>query len=72
MCGRYTYRLSWAEIVALYRLTDTAPPTNLEPRYNMAPTQDAPIVRLAEDGRRELAVARWGLVPAWSKEPKAA
>jgi len=70
MCGRYTYRLSWAEIVALYRLTDAAPPTNLRPRYNMAPTQDAPIVRVAEGGGRELVFARWGLVPSWSKEPR--
>ena len=39
-------------------------------RFNIAPTQDAPVVRLAKDGTRELAMLRWGLVPFWSKDPK--
>jgi hypothetical protein len=26
---------TWRELVALYRLTDPAPPTNLQPRYNV-------------------------------------
>ena len=29
---------TWAELVRLYRLTDAAPPTNLQPRYNICPT----------------------------------
>lgn len=43
---------------------------DLEPRFNLAPSQDAPIVRLNTDGERELAMLRWGLVPSWSKDPK--
>jgi putative SOS response-associated peptidase YedK len=39
----------------------------LTPRYNIAPTQPVPIVR-QEDGRRTLAVVRWGLVPFWAKD----
>ncbi|MBM3560733.1 MAG: SOS response-associated peptidase [Alphaproteobacteria bacterium] len=70
MCGRYTHRLSWREIHDLYRLTDTVAAPNLEPRYNMAPQQRAPVVRTMAAGGRELAFARWGLVPAWSKEPR--
>jgi putative SOS response-associated peptidase YedK len=39
---------------------------NLMPRYNIAPTQDVPIVRLTRDGAaRELIMVRWGLVPFW-------
>jgi putative SOS response-associated peptidase YedK len=47
MCGRYTYKLSWSEIVALYRLTlPEEPPENLgPPSYNVAPTHVMPIVR---------------------------
>mgnify|MGYP003340416029 CR=1 FL=1 len=61
MCGRYTYKLSWAEIVALYRLTlPDEPPERLRPSYNVAPTQDIPFVRM-EEGRRRFALARWGL-----------
>ena len=38
MCGRYTNKLTWAEIVRLYRLTLDAPPHNLQPRFNGCPT----------------------------------
>jgi putative SOS response-associated peptidase YedK len=44
------------------------PPLNLEPRYNIAPTQDAPIIRRNAAGARTMAMLRWGLVPSWSKE----
>jgi putative SOS response-associated peptidase YedK len=42
MCGRYTYKLTWAKIVSLYRLTlpDEEPP-GLRPGYNVAPTHTA-------------------------------
>jgi putative SOS response-associated peptidase YedK len=39
MCGRFTNRLTWREIVALYRLTTPATPErNLPARYNICPT----------------------------------
>jgi putative SOS response-associated peptidase YedK len=38
MCGRFTYKLIWAEIVKLYRLTLDQPPRNTQPRYNICPT----------------------------------
>jgi putative SOS response-associated peptidase YedK len=37
-------------------------------RFNIAPTQEAPIVRVSQEGPREMAMLRWGLVPAWSKD----
>ena len=46
----------------------TGPLPNIRPRYNMAPTQDAPIVRVT-DQDRELTMLRWGLVPSWSDGP---
>jgi putative SOS response-associated peptidase YedK len=42
---------------------------NLMPRYNIAPTQDVPIVRLTRDRTaRELITVRWGLVPFWADD----
>jgi len=69
MCGRYTQLLPWDELVRLYRLTETGMAPNLPPRWNAAPTQTLPVV-VQEDERRRLALARWGLVPAWAKELK--
>lgn len=37
-------------------------------RYNIAPTQEAPVVRVGASGGREVAMLRWGLVPFWSKD----
>jgi putative SOS response-associated peptidase YedK len=42
---------------------------NFPPRYNVAPTQPVPIVRMFE-GRRQFALVRWGLIPAWVKDPQ--
>ena len=42
---------------------------NFPPRYNVAPTQPVPIVRIAE-GARQFALVRWGLIPPWVKDPR--
>jgi putative SOS response-associated peptidase YedK len=64
MCGRFTYKLTWEEIVRLYRLTLDLPPRNTQVRYNVCPTD--PIDTIVEsDGKRELVPMRWGLVPCW-------
>ena len=60
--------MSWSEMVDLYRITESGPRPNLGARYNVAPTQDVPIVRATGTGGRELARARWGLVPSWAKD----
>jgi putative SOS response-associated peptidase YedK len=49
-------------------------PRDLVPRFNIAPTQSVPIVRELKVVRsgvagRELATVRWGLIPAWAKDP---
>ena len=45
------------------------PASNFPPRYNIAPTDQVPIVRIdPRDSTRELVMARWGLIPFWMKE----
>ena len=68
MCGRFTTKTTWAELVALYRLTMDAPPHNMPPRYNICPTDPVDVVREI-DGKRELSQMRWGLVPRWWSKP---
>jgi putative SOS response-associated peptidase YedK len=42
-----------------------------EPRYNIAPTQEVVVVRVAPGSReRSAALVRWGLIPSWSKDPQ--
>jgi putative SOS response-associated peptidase YedK len=69
MCGRFTHRYSWAELHALMRLWTGAAPIAVEPRYNVAPTQTAPVVRVDEAGHRVAVALRWGLVPFWADDP---
>jgi SOS response associated peptidase (SRAP) len=68
MCGRFTVKATWAELVALYRLTMDAPLHNLQPRYNVCPTDPVDVVTV-EYGQRELVTMRWGLVPWWWSKP---
>ena len=71
MCGRFTNVLSWEQIVKLYRVTEPGPDAapNLQPRYNIAPTQYAPVVRPIPGGR-QLEMLRWGLAPVWARALK--
>jgi putative SOS response-associated peptidase YedK len=67
MCGRYSLTTPVEAPRQLF-LFENSP--NLPPRYNIAPTQTAPVVRISPDhGGRELALLRWGLVPPWSEGP---
>jgi putative SOS response-associated peptidase YedK len=68
MCGRATYKLTWEEIVALYRLTLDQPPVNTRARYNFCPTTTIDTI-LDHDGKRRLERMRWGLIPSWWSKP---
>ena len=66
MCGRY---LITSAPEAFRRLFGYPEQPNFPPRYNVAPTQPIPIVRMFE-GKRQFALVRWGLIPAWVKDPR--
>ena len=65
MCGRYTF---YSPSEAVTRLFDTPVPLPIEARYNIAPTQFVPVIRLDPQGRRQLVMLHWGLVPSWAKD----
>ena len=65
MCGRYG--LSSTRLTLQQRFQLTHPP-ELQPRYNIAPTQQAPVIRADGDGERSLKPMRWGLVPPWARD----
>jgi len=66
MCGRYLIVSSPAAIRALFGYPELP---NFPPRYNVAPTQPIPIVRMWQ-GQRQFTLVRWGLLPPWVKDPK--
>jgi putative SOS response-associated peptidase YedK len=66
MCGRFVIT---SAPEAIRRLLAYEEHPNFPPRYNVAPTQPVPIVRL-EEGRRHFALVRWGLIPSWVKDPR--
>jgi hypothetical protein len=52
MCGRSTYKLTWEEIVRLYRLTLEQRPVNTQARYNVCPTTTIDTIVGQNGGRR--------------------
>ncbi|MEA2601045.1 MAG: hypothetical protein QOF89_2037 [Acidobacteriota bacterium] len=66
MCGRYTLSSPTDDIALLFDLPEWLP---VIPRYNLAPTQEAAVVRVPAPGApRQLIPLRWGLIPYWAKE----
>ncbi|MBI3943310.1 MAG: SOS response-associated peptidase [Chloroflexi bacterium] len=67
MCGRFSLAVPKETLVEQFEVATTP---DLGPRYNIAPTQPVAVVRLAkESGARFLSEVRWGLIPAWAKDP---
>jgi putative SOS response-associated peptidase YedK len=68
MCGRYTLHLDdLSELRVLLGVQRVLIPS-WQPRYNIAPTQPAPVV--LPDEQRTLLAMRWGLVPSGAKDPR--
>ena len=65
MCGRYSLLPDRRQIARMFDVD----PLELDPRHNISPTQEVPIIRQDEAGNREMVMLRWGLIPHWAKEP---
>jgi putative SOS response-associated peptidase YedK len=70
MCGRFTLREPLGPLVERFMARLVAE-LDWPPRYNIAPTQEALVIR-SEEGERVAAPLRWGLVPSWAKDTKLA
>ena len=66
MCGRFVITSPPAAIRQVFGYAEQP---NFPPRYNIAPTQPIPVVIL-ENGARHFKLMRWGLIPAWVKDPR--
>ena len=69
MCGRFTQQRPTSELARIFDAEDLADDPG--GRFNVAPTDEAVVVVQRED-RRAVVRYRWGLVPAWSDDPRIA
>src|SRR6516162_4894956 len=70
MCGRFVVASSPTLLAERFHAEETMEAT--PPDYNVAPREDVAVVRerVGDEGtRRVLSRVRWGLVPAWAKDP---
>lgn len=66
MCGLYSFRSSPEEVRSIFEYPEDA---QFPPRPYVAPNQPIAVVRM-QNGARQFALVRWGLIPAWVKEPR--
>jgi putative SOS response-associated peptidase YedK len=71
MCGRF--RLSRRKQVLMEHFDAISDESEWEPRYNIAPTQVATVIRQHPvEPTRKLSMLRWGLIPSWAKDSSTA
>jgi putative SOS response-associated peptidase YedK len=68
MCGRKTLTKDMQSIIEELAIEEWENPDNYLPKYNIAPTQNSPI--LIDNGKRIVKLMRWGLIPSWAKDEK--
>lgn len=66
MCGRYSLTATEEALRSAFGYDGA--PRNLRPRWNVAPTQEMPVLRREGSGLR-LDLFAWGLVPYWAEDP---
>ena len=66
MCGRFTLISSVSDLQLKFGFA--LEPSDVRPRYNVAPTQQ--VLTVVNDGERRGELMRWGLVPSWAKDVK--
>jgi putative SOS response-associated peptidase YedK len=76
MCGRYAATANPDELVEEFEVDSDQTGGDLAPRYNLAPTDPAPVVvqrrprgEPEAPPQRTLRLLTWGLVPSWAKDP---
>lgn len=75
MCGRFTIKTPLHDLVDAFGVTEVEDPLEAQPaRFNVAPTQAVPVVRVVgapgPERHRKLELMRWGLIPFWARDAK--
>ncbi|WP_257350826.1 SOS response-associated peptidase [Pseudalkalibacillus decolorationis] len=67
MCGRFTLTAEIDLLMDWFEIDEWAD-NNLQPRFNIAPSQDL-LAIVSNHGKRRAGFLKWGLVPTWAKDP---
>lgn len=67
-CGRMVLKVKAKDLQKYYNLANLPP--EVPHSYDVSPGQTIPIVIDPETGDKALEMAKWGLIPFWSKDPK--
>ena len=68
MCGRYTIRDPKALAEMIERITGEV--VKITARYNVAPSQTNPVVKMTGESKPQMTEMRWGIVPFWDRSEK--
>jgi putative SOS response-associated peptidase YedK len=69
VCGRYSLITQREDLARALEIAEDLVPADLEPHYNIAPSQPVVALRTGRDRRPGMGRFRWGLVPHWAKDP---
>lgn len=69
MCGRFVKKSDKEKLRKRFGFDDPSQDVLFEPRFNIAPSQEHPVLLVSQD-KRVVRMMKWGLVPYWSKDPK--
>ena len=69
MCGRCVVAIPPEELAKI--IANIEVKCSVEPRYNVAPTQQVAVIRSIGD-HNVLSMMKWGLIPSWAKDTKIA
>ncbi len=65
MCGRFTLQEPPELLAEIFGLIEIPV---FPSRYNIAPSQQVPVIRKDAGGRNHVGLLHWGLIPSWAKD----
>lgn len=68
MCGRFTLTAEIDLLMDWFEIDEFAPGFDIQPRFNIAPSQDI-VAIISNEGNRRAGFLKWGLIPFWAKDP---
>lgn len=68
-CGRYSLKVKSGELKKRYNLATA--PKDIPVSYDIKPGQTMPVITASEDGKPQLEMMKWGLIPSfWPRDKK--